>query len=144
MFTIHSVALIVHVLISAAIIGLVLLQRGKGAEAGAAFGSGASGTVFGARGSANFLSRTTAVLATAFFLSSMGLAYLGSRQAPVESLMDAVEETEGRAAGEETSTLLPVPDEPTGVDALPAIPELEEVGGAEPPPAPAAEDEAEQ
>ena len=82
MFTFHSMVLIVHVLISASIVGLVLLQRGKGADAGAAFGSGASGTVFGARGSANFLTRTTAVLATAFFLSSLGLAFLGSQQAP--------------------------------------------------------------
>ncbi len=140
MFTIHSVALIAHVLISAAIIGLVLLQRGKGAEAGAAFGSGASGTVFGARGSANFLSRTTAVLATAFFLSSMGLAYLGSRQAPVESLMNTVEE----APAEEMSTLLPVPDEGVVGDAMPALPQSDEVGGVEPPTAPAAEEDAER
>ena len=60
MTTLHTALLIIHVLIAAMIIGLVLLQRGKGAEAGAAFGAGASGTVFGARGSANFLSRTTA------------------------------------------------------------------------------------
>ena len=106
MFTMHSMVLMVHVLISAGIIGLVLLQRGKGADAGAAFGSGASGTVFGARGSANFLSRTTGVLATAFFLTSLSLAYLGSRQAPVESLMNqSVTETQP------APSLMALPDE---------------------------------
>lgn len=82
----ETILLVVHVLLSLGIIGLVLLQRGKGAEAGAALGGGgggASASVFGARGAANFLSRTTAVLATAFFISSLTLAYLASdREAP--------------------------------------------------------------
>lgn len=69
----------VHVLVAAGLIGLVLLQHGKGADMGAAFGSGASGSLFGASGSANFLSRTTAVLATAFFLTSMGLTYFSAK-----------------------------------------------------------------
>ncbi|MDD4880454.1 MAG: preprotein translocase subunit SecG [Gallionellaceae bacterium] len=69
----------VHVLVAVSLIGLVLLQHGKGADMGAAFGSGASGSLFGASGSANFLSRTTAVLATAFFLSSMGLTYFSAK-----------------------------------------------------------------
>jgi preprotein translocase subunit SecG len=60
------------------VIGLVLLQHGKGADMGAAFGSGASGSLFGASGSANFLSRTTAVLATVFFVSTLALTYIGS------------------------------------------------------------------
>ncbi len=73
--------LVIHVLLSLAIIGLVLLQRGKGAEAGAALGGGgASGSVFGARGAANFLSRTTAILATTFFVTSLALAYLSANQ----------------------------------------------------------------
>ena len=130
MFTIHSIALIVHVLISAGIIGLVLLQRGKGADAGAAFGSGASGTVFGASGSANFLSRTTAVLAAAFFCTSLGLAYLGSRQAPVESMMDA-----GEPAVQEQLNVLPVeesaPAVPLDAGGLPSLPTLEEPGAIE-------------
>jgi preprotein translocase subunit SecG len=71
----------VHVLVAAGVIGLVLLQHGKGADMGAAFGSGSSGSLFGATGSANFLSRSTAVLATAFFLTSMGLAYMTGRPA---------------------------------------------------------------
>jgi preprotein translocase subunit SecG len=67
-----------HMLIAAVLVGLVLIQRGRGAEIGAAFGSGASQTVFGARGSGSFLSRMTAVLAALFFLSSLGLAYVYS------------------------------------------------------------------
>jgi preprotein translocase subunit SecG len=71
---------ILHVLVAIAVVGLVLLQHGKGADMGAAFGSGASGSLFGATGSANFLSRTTAVLATFFFLTSMGLTYFSSKK----------------------------------------------------------------
>ena len=72
----HTVLVVVQVFVAIGVIGLILLQQGKGADAGAAFGSGASGTVFGARGAANFLSRATAVLATIFFLVSLTLAYL--------------------------------------------------------------------
>ncbi len=84
--------MVAHVLVSIAICGLVLLQRGKGADAGAAFGSGASGTVFGARGSANFLSRATAVLATVFFINSLALAYLTTQRGGVDSVVDTVVE----------------------------------------------------
>ena len=73
-----NIIVVVHVLIALAIIGLVLLQHGKGADMGSGFGGGSSGSLFGATGSANFLSRTTAVLATLFFLSSLGLAYLAT------------------------------------------------------------------
>jgi preprotein translocase subunit SecG len=78
MSTWTNVAIVVHVLIAIAIIGLVLLQHGKGADMGSGFGGGASGSLFGATGSANFLSRTTAVLAAVFFASSLGLAYLAT------------------------------------------------------------------
>ncbi len=89
MDTIQKVMLITHTLIALGIIALVLLQRGKGADAGAAFGAGASGTVFGARGSGSFFSRATAVLATAFFASSLTLAYLSSqRSTESESLIE--------------------------------------------------------
>ncbi|WP_424450012.1 preprotein translocase subunit SecG [Plasticicumulans lactativorans] len=71
----YTVLLFVHVLVALLLIALVLMQQGKGADAGAAFGSGASATVFGARGAASFLSRTTSVLATAFFAVSLLLAY---------------------------------------------------------------------
>jgi preprotein translocase subunit SecG len=69
-----------HVLIALAIIGLVLLQHGKGADMGSGFGGGASSSLFGATGSANFLSRATAILATLFFLTSLGLAYLATNK----------------------------------------------------------------
>ena len=78
-------------MVAALIIVFVLLQRGKGAETGAAFGSGASGTVFGSRGSANFLSRVTAVLATLFFATSLILAGVGKPR-PEESLLDRIEQ----------------------------------------------------
>lgn len=71
--------LAVHVVLALMIIGLVLLQRGKGAEAGAGFGSGASGTVFGARGTSTLFSKLTAVFAALFFVTSLSLAYIGTR-----------------------------------------------------------------
>jgi preprotein translocase subunit SecG len=80
----RGVILGVHVLLALMIIGLVLLQRGKGAEAGAGFGSGASGTVFGARGTSTLFSKLTAVFAALFFATSLSLAYIGSHTA-VES-----------------------------------------------------------
>ena len=89
----QTTAIVFHVLFAAGIVGLVLLQRGKGADAGAGFGAGASGTVFGARGSASFLSRTTGILAALFFVTSLTLAYLGGRQiqAPPSSVIDRVQ-----------------------------------------------------
>jgi len=72
----ETLILVIHVLAALAIIGLVLIQHGKGADVGAAFGSGASGSLFGASGSANFLSRATAFVAAVFFITSMGLTYL--------------------------------------------------------------------
>ena len=79
-----TLVLIVHVIAALGIIGLVLLQHGKGADMGAAFGGGSSGSLFGATGSANFLSRATAILATVFFITSLGLAYLATHK-PRES-----------------------------------------------------------
>jgi len=83
----ETALLAVHVLVAAALVGFVLLQHGKGADMGAAFGSGASGSLFGATGSANFLSRTTAILATVFFLSSLGLTYLASMRTGPQDIM---------------------------------------------------------
>lgn len=77
---IFSILLTIHILVAIAIIGLILMQHGKGADMGAAFGSGASGSLFGASGSANFLSRTTAILATIFFSTSLALAYVASEK----------------------------------------------------------------
>src|SRR5437867_8294846 len=85
----ETALLAVHVLVAAALVGFVLLQHGRGADMGAAFGSGSSGSLFGASGSANFLSRSTAVLAAVFFLTSMGLTYMISHKPQVSSVMDA-------------------------------------------------------
>lgn len=90
-----KVVLVVHVLIGLGVIGLVLMQHGKGADAGAAFGGGGggggAGSLFGSSGSANFLSRTTAILATAFFLTAMTLSFVAatSQRAP-SSIMEGV------------------------------------------------------
>ena len=104
----QTLAVVFHVLLAAGIIGLVLLQRGRGADAGAGFGAGASGTVFGARGSASFLSRTTAVLATLFFLTSLGLAYLISQGSEPTSVVDRVPTQEAPPAPSSTVQLPPV------------------------------------
>src|SRR5688572_30116609 len=85
----HTMVLVAHVGIALLIIGLVLLQRGKGADAGTGFGAGASGTVFGARGSATFFSRMTGVLATLFFATSLALAYLATQQTAPRSLLES-------------------------------------------------------
>ncbi|MGI9283673.1 MAG: preprotein translocase subunit SecG [Endozoicomonas sp.] len=77
----ETIILIVHVLASAAVIGLILLQQGKGAETGASFGSGASQTVFGSQGTGNFMSRTTAILAAVFFVTSFALAMVARQKA---------------------------------------------------------------
>lgn len=85
----YSLVLTVHILVGLGVIGLVLIQHGKGADMGAAFGSGASGSLFGASGSANFMSRTTGVLATMFFITSLSLSYLATtRPAASGSVMD--------------------------------------------------------
>lgn len=86
--TLYSILVAVDVLLAIGIIGLVLIQHGKGADVGAAFGSGASGTVFGARGSATFLTRVTAILATLFFANSLLLAYLATHRPVTESVID--------------------------------------------------------
>ena len=83
--------LTVHILVGLSVIGLVLIQHGKGADMGAAFGSGASGSLFGASGSANFLSRTTGIMAAVFFITSLGLTYLATSKPKVSgSVMDTV------------------------------------------------------
>ena len=105
-----KVLLAAHVVIAFGIIGLVLLQHGKGADMGSGFGGGASGSLFGATGSANFLSRTTAVMATAFFLSSLGLAYLATNKPRGgDSVMESVKE---QPAEQKAPTDVPVPKEP--------------------------------
>lgn len=105
MDALFSVVLVAHILVGLGICGLVLMQHGKGADMGAAFGSGASGSLFGATGSANFLSRATAVLAAIFFVTSLTLAYLASSrpQTAGSVMQDAVNST-------------PMPGQPSGTE----------------------------
>lgn len=90
MENINSILLIVQVLLSISLIVLILMQHGKGADAGAAFGSGASATFFGARGSGNFLSRTTTLIAILFFLVCLSLAYISSHRNDPQSVTGSV------------------------------------------------------
>ena len=81
---------VVHILTAAVLIGLVLIQHGKGADMGAAFGTGSAGSLFGSSGSANFLSRSTAVAAALFFVTSLSLTYIYAHPAQQQGLMDKV------------------------------------------------------
>ena len=113
--------MIVHLFLCVGIVGLVLLQRGKGADAGAGFGAGASGTVFGARGSSSFLSRTTAVLAALFFITCLTLAYLGNTQVKSSSVLDQVADPTAAPAAQ--SVQIPEPEAPAAAPAVaPAVP----------------------
>ena len=88
----HNILLIIHLLVAISVIGLVLIQQGKGADAGAAFGGGASSTVFGSQGSSSFLTRATGILATIFFITSLSLAYLSIQDITPTSVVDTVTE----------------------------------------------------
>src|SRR4051794_3561999 len=93
----HTVLMIIHFFSAFGIVALVLLQRGKGAEAGAGFGAGASGTVFGARGAGTALSRATAILAGIFMLTSLSLTYVGSHTAaPPSTVLDRLSQPTSR------------------------------------------------
>ncbi|HYP79738.1 MAG TPA: preprotein translocase subunit SecG [Steroidobacteraceae bacterium] len=110
----HSILLFIHILSAMCIVALVLVQRGKGADAGAGFGSGASGTVFGARGASTALSRATAILAGVFMVTSLTLAYMGART--VRTAPDSVLD---RLAEQEASTVPTVPAQPSTVPTAP-------------------------
>ena len=118
----QTTILVIHTLIALGIIALVLLQRGKGAEAGAAFGAGASGTVFGARGSSSFFSRTTAILATAFFATSLTLAYMSSQ-------LPAHRRALSRVSLRASPTEKQCPEVGPTEDAIPALPDDADAGG---------------
>ena len=105
---IETLVLFGHLLVAGLIIALVLLQRGKGAEAGTGFGAGASGTVFGSRGSASFFSRATAVLATLFFVTSLTLAFFSTRGTAPESLLEGSVMDAGEAVQGVPSELPPI------------------------------------
>ena len=104
----YNVILGLFVVNSVALVALILIQHCKGAEAGAAFGSGASGTVFGSRGSASFLTRTTGVLATLFFALSLTLAYLSNQQIEPTSVLEKVQQQEETVSEEVPAADIPV------------------------------------
>jgi preprotein translocase subunit SecG len=118
----QTILTIMHLLLALGLIGLVLIQHGKGADAGAAFGSGASATVFGARGSGNFLSRSTAILATAFFLTSIALAYFATKVGEPAGLMDGLEQTE-LSPNRDLESDLPQDETAADVPSLPTVAE---------------------
>jgi len=113
-----SLVLTVHILVALVIIGLVLMQHGKGADMGAAFGSGASGSLFGASGSANFLSRTTGILAAIFFATSLSLAYIASNKpkATGSVMQEAVKSQPAPAAAGAEAEKKPAAEVPAGDD----------------------------
>jgi preprotein translocase subunit SecG len=115
------VILVLHVVAALGIVGLVLLQHGKGADVGAAFGSGSAGSVFGSAGSANFLSRATAILALVFFLTSLGLTYFSSRKSDTRGVMAdhpvTTQKVPGQIPGQTPGQAAPVP-----VPSVPAAP----------------------
>lgn len=110
----EKVILVVHVLTALAIIGLILLQQGKGAEAGASFGAGASQTVFGSEGSGNFFTRSTAILAALFFATSFGLAVVAKNQAAINATegVPMVDDAAGIPAAVEVGSDVPASDVP--------------------------------
>lgn len=120
MLYLKTLIIVVQLLSAFGVIGLVLLQHGKGADMGAAFGSGASGSLFGATGSANFLSRTTAVLAAVFFISTLTLTYLGSyKSAPSAGVLGAAT-VSAPVSGSAGSAAVPASAQAPGSAAIPS------------------------
>ncbi len=123
MDTLQALLLVVQVICAIALIAFILIQHGKGADAGAAFGSGASATVFGASGSGNFLTRTTTALALVFLLNSLALAWIGKQRSIEAGRLNVVEPMVVEQSAEQTDVL---PDElpaDTPDEDLPIIPE---------------------
>jgi preprotein translocase subunit SecG len=117
-----SVILAIQMLTALAMIGLILIQHGKGADMGASFGGGSSGSLFGASGSANFLSRTTGILAAVFFVATLALAYIGNSRAPTTGSV-----LEGPAA----SVPVPTPGTTPVAPVVPAVPAAPAEGAAQ-------------
>ncbi|MGI4847019.1 MAG: preprotein translocase subunit SecG [Janthinobacterium lividum] len=118
MNTFFTIIVVIQVIAALSIIGLVLLQHGKGADMGAAFGSGASGSLFGASGSSNFLSKSTGVAAAVFFIATLALAYLGNRPvAGTGGVMDRLP-----AASAPVNSVPGAPAAPSTSAAKPAVP----------------------
>lgn len=124
---VETIVIVVHLLVALGVVGLVLIQQGKGADAGASFGSGASATVFGGQGSATFLSRITGILAALFFLTSLGLAYFAKEKAEALSGVGlpspaAIEAPQQNAPSDDVP-LLEKPQSPAEAGDVPGVPE---------------------
>jgi len=127
----QSVLVVVHLFLAIGLVGLILIQHGKGADMGAAFGSGASASVFGARGASNFLSRTTGILAALFFVTSLALAYFAMQSTEPETLMEGVQPAAVEVAEPEVPSVVDLPtvpeiQAPTPVPAVDAVPQVKE------------------
>jgi preprotein translocase subunit SecG len=134
----YQVIIVIHVLLGLGIIGLILMQQGKGADAGAAFGTGSAGSVFGAQGAASFLSRATAIMATLFFITSLGLAVINGHKGVAFDLMGTPEsQSETSALPEVAGEKIVAPDlavPSIKAEETPVTPEaksIEPVNGAE-------------
>ena len=114
MENINSILLVAQVLLSISLIALILIQHGKGADAGAAFGSGASATVFGARGSGNFLSKATTMVAILFFIVCLSLAYLSSRRDAPDGVTGSVTAQDNVVVPMQEGDELPPAEPPSG------------------------------
>src|SRR3982074_826879 len=110
----ETLILVLHVAAALCVIGLVLLQHGKGADMGAAFGSGSAGSLFGSSGSANFLSRTTGVLAAVFFLTSLGLTYVSSHKGRPEGVMSTHQDSPVEPAAKQVPAVPGTPSSQSG------------------------------
>jgi preprotein translocase subunit SecG len=129
----QTILVVFHLFLAAGLIGLILIQHGKGADMGAAFGSGASGTVFGSKGSASFLTRLTAGLATLFFLTSMAMAYFATQRDDGSVVLDVLQQPAAEVEQAQPQTDLPsmpassdvpaTPVEENQEAAVPAVPE---------------------
>jgi preprotein translocase subunit SecG len=128
----QTILTVVHLFLAIGLVGLVLIQHGRGADAGAAFGSGASATVFGARGSSSFLSRATAALAALFFITSMVLAYYASQTNEPKGLMEGLNPPAPSAPAptpQIPSAPVPAPEKPS--TDVPGVPMATPPGGAQ-------------
>ncbi|WP_262966564.1 preprotein translocase subunit SecG [Methylobacter psychrophilus] len=130
----YQVIIVIHVLLGLGIIGLILMQQGKGADAGAAFGTGSAGSVFGAQGAASFLSRATAILATLFFITSLGLAMINGHKGVAFDLMSSPDVQQDALGIPEVVGEKGVNTAPVKSEEMPAVPEVksaEQPAGAE-------------
>jgi len=119
----ETALIVFHLFLAIGLVGLILIQHGKGADMGAAFGSGASATVFGSAGAGNFLSRATAVLATLFFVTSLALAYFAMQTGESESVMEAAAPVAEEQVEAPQVDIPEVPEAPAPAADVPVIPE---------------------